>query len=385
MRFPSFVVLTAVFAACGTDASPDAAGCPDLLSADAWVDGEPLRLVELWRAGGTNEGEELALPIGVAVAPDGRVAIPDWQLGLAGVEADGSWIADLAPRGEGPGEVALPVATAWTAEGHLGVFDFDRARAVFLDRGSELVREDALDPLPIGAVMQRGELSAVRLESDGDGYVQVNLPAGDRPDVTQLLFRLPYGGAPAETLAVVRPPALAGLGPSSSVVAPGFARLVFDVDPHGRIALGSASQDYEIRLIDPDGSTTRICRNETGHALRPDETGQEIGGADPSHPLVEPLRTAPRPERPTPIGRLFFGRDGRLWVERDRREPLDGLGSLRGRAGSRYDVFDAQGAYLGPIQAPPGAYLMAASTDRVWAFETGSFGETWVVAYGIES
>lgn len=43
--------------------------------------GASARLVELWRAGGTNEGEALALPIHMAVSQTGWIAIPDSELG----------------------------------------------------------------------------------------------------------------------------------------------------------------------------------------------------------------------------------------------------------------------------------------------------------------
>jgi len=32
------------------------------------------------------------------------------------------------------------------------------------------------------------------------------------------------------------------------------------------------------------------------------------------------------------------------------------------------------------VRAPAAAQLVAASGDRIWAFETGEFDETWVVA-----
>ncbi len=381
-RWTPWALSVTVVVGCGGSAGTAGAdGCLAAPSPDAWEASAPPRFVELWRAGGTNEGEDIALPISVEVAPDGRAAIPDYQLGLLGVDPDGAWRGDLARRGEGPGEVATPLAAIWTDEGHLGVFDFERARAVFVDRTGALVREDALDPRPIAQVIMRGELDGVGFGPDGTGYVQLDEPLRSSGEVAQILLRLPYGGAAADTVLRAVSPALNPTGLGDNVVAFGFPRLVFDVASDGRVALAGRSDRYEVTVLGPDGATTTICRSAAGHALRADETGEEVEGVDPTHPFIAPVRSAPRPERPAPIGRLFFGRDGRLWVERDRRSPFDLLGALYGRRGSRFDVFDPEGRYLGEVRAPARAYLMAATADRVWAFEIGPLDETWVVAY----
>ena len=81
----------------------------------------------------------------------------------------------------------------------------------------------------------------------------------------------------------------------------------------------------------------------------------------------------------------MLGRQGRLWVERDRPSMGDPAQLLSGRPGSAYDVFDADGAYLGEVRAPEKSKLVAASGDRVWAFEVGEFDVTWVVAYRLEA
>lgn len=97
--------------------------------------------------------------------------------------------------------------------------------------------------------------------------------------------------------------------------------------------------------------------------------------------LSEAIQGAPLAETPAAFGRMFFGAEGRLWVQRDRPAPLDNIDALLGPAGALYDVFDVQGQYLGELRAPPRARLQAAAGDTVWAFEIGDMDETQVVAY----
>jgi len=376
---PAVFVLAVTVLAC--DAAPTATGCEDMLSPSNWIETGPLELVELWRAGGTNEGEGLALPISVDVGPDGQVAISDLQLGLIGVGRDGEWRDDLVRKGEGPGEVAMPLAAVWTPEGYLGVFDFGRARAVFVDSSQDLIREHALDPTSLAAAAASGQIAGISLAPDGSGWLQANETDDATGWVLQTLLRVGPDGDSADTLGRVTSPALAGLGPGSTVLAPGHPRLVFDASPDGRIAVAGESADYEVRITNAEGAVHVVCRRAEGLPLRPDETGDEIGDVDPEHPFVEPIRSATRPDRPAPIGRVFFGQDGRLWVERDRMSPFNGFGALYGQRGSKFDVFDREGGYLGEVQAPPDAYLMAASDSRIWAFEIGPLDETWLVAY----
>ncbi len=170
-----------------------------------------------------------------------------------------------------------------------------------------------------------------------------------------------------------------------TLIAPGFRRLLFATARDGRIAIAGESDRYEITITAPDGTNRTICRSPTVEPLRPDEIGEEVGDLEPDDPRVEAIRSAPRPDRPAPVGRLFFGSGGRLWLQRDRSSPLNPLEAIYGRAGARYDVFDAEGSYLGEVQAPERARLVGASADRVWSFEAGPFDTVWVVAYRLET
>lgn len=122
----------------------------------------------------------------------------------------------------------------------------------------------------------------------------------------------------------------------------------------------------------------QICRDAAPLPVTAREVEPEPSSELPEE-LLSALRGAVLPDTLAAFGRLFWGTDGRLWVQRDR--PSSFTPSYLGVPGARYDVFDAEGRYLGGVSAPPGAYLQAAAGDTVWSIEFGQLDEASVVAY----
>lgn len=356
-------------------------GCSVATSPDGWLGSTPPTFVEVWRAGGTNEGEELAMPILVAAAPDDRIAIVDFQLGLVGVASDGEWLGPLVQTGEGPGEVGMPLGAAWDEDGRLAVLDFLGGKSVFFDANGGYSREAPLNPTPVAGIMASGQVAGIWYASSGAAYAQSHTPSGEITSVTQAIVRVDVSDA-ADTVAIATSPSLGGeWPPARTIIAPGFPRLVFAVSERGDMAIAGDQPGYSVAIHRPDGSTIELCRTVEGVELRPDERGQDPDAAEDLAPLLDAIRDAQQASEPTPLGRLLYGRAGRLWVERDRPSPLNPLEALTGRAGARFDVYDPDGRLLGELTAPPGVSIVAAHGERVWGFEVGPFDETWVIAY----
>lgn len=379
------LALASLLLGCGeADAPPGE--CADVLAPDAWVDGAPPRFVELWRRGGTNEGEELDQPLFAAAGPDGQLVIVDPQLGPTGVGPQGEWLGPLARSGEGPGEVGGVYAAAWGRDRRLVLLDMVNGRLVRLyPRGVEAVGEDAASP-PDVTISQNAMLAIARgvaglgLDPDGTVYAVAVAPRPEDSEIDQAVVRVAIDGT-VDTVATAATASLVSDWlPAQFLAAPGAPRLLVATGADGQVAIAGERDGYRIRILRPGHRDVEICRAVTGDALRPDERGE---GLDETNPLARALGETPAPPHLSAIGRLLFARDGRLWVERD-RPVIDPRELLRGRPGSRYDVFDPEGRYLGEIRAPADAEIAAVSGDRVWAFETGELDETWVVAYRLE-
>lgn len=389
------------------------------------------RLVELWRAGGLREREELAQPIHLAVSPTGRAAIPDFGLGeVVVIEADGRWSGAWGGKGSGPGELTMPVAAAWGDDGRLVAFDVVAPKVVHLTdvtragegvsaaEGVGAAEDRAVTPAFTAPVVSSGELLWAGVQPSGAALLQpAHLPLTDEtttrggaPDAAgagaasaadlatraaatgaaatgrrlALILRLPPGAAAPDTLArgIVR--TVPEGRPFAGWTLPGWPRPVAAVGPGRMLATGGEDGAYRVVIHDDEGRPTRqVCRAAPALPLSAEEAGRgEVPEA--MRDLAAALRDAPRPDALAPYGRIFLDADGRLWVQRERPNPFDGAGAMLGVAGARYDIFDDEGRYLGELRAPPRARLQAALGDTVWAFEVGELDETTVVAYRVE-
>lgn len=352
-------------------------------------EGRVPKFEELWRRGGTREAEELALPITIAAGPDGRIAIPDFQLAeVIVVEGDGTWRGPITRGGSGPGEVRHAVAAAWRDDGGLVVFDILGSKLVFLDsEGSPLAQDLALDPAFAGPTVARGELDGIALQPTGAPILSTRFPrareSGMISDERQgVVLRLDAGSGRVDTLAAPVFLVVAGERYGEAAV-PGWPRPVADAGgPFAAVAATDGS--YRILIIDENGAPLRqICRAADGLPV----ADRELGSPDTEEPmraLSAALRSAPAPAIPASVGRLIVTRAGGLWVQRERPSLFgSGLESIQGVAGATYDVFDEDGEFLGSVNAPAGAMIQDVAGERVWAFATGEFAETWVVAYAL--
>ena len=313
---------------------------------------------EIWRVGGLNEAERLALPADVAVSPDGSVAIADW--GLAEVivlDPGGEWQGPVMTRGEGPGEVQAPAAVTWVDANTLLVLDLGAFRLTTLDLASRSASVTAVDPAFLSPVFASGEVRFLALQPDQTVWLEFPGPIEDGWEERSFVRWSP-GRAVNDTVMPSRarvlegatlaawPRSLLGVGAETWVVS----------EPDGR---------YELKVFDRDGTMlVRFCH--PGEALPLSPAERELG----------------EPREPAIISRIVVDADGRIWVQRDRPSP--GAPDTHGAPGAMYDVFHQSGQFLGSIRLPEDQRLLEARGRRVWTLHVGSFDEPSIVALDIE-
>lgn len=345
-------------------------------------------MVELWRRGGTNPGEELAYPIFPSVSPNGRLAIPDFQLGeVVVIEADGTWSGAWARRGQGPGEILTPVTAVWSLDETLAVFDIVNAKVVYVREKEVAASDVSVDPRFTAPIVSSGELVWAGVQPGGATLLYPAwqpLETGEKgnPHVAAVLRLEPGGGKPDTISKSIFPTVWAERYARWPV--PGWPRPVAAVGAGGLLALGATDGSYRVLVSNEAGEAIHeICREADLTPLSAAERGDSV--PDGLDRLAAALRDAPRPPSPSPFGRIVVGARGRVWVQRDRPPAFPGSGALlHGQPGALHDVFDVDGSYLGEVRMPPGAALQAALGDTIWAFQTGEFDEVWVVAYALE-
>ena len=373
------MLLTALVAGCNLPASTpcDVTGANGPVVANTRVGVWPAELAwrEVWRAGGLNEAEVLVRPAGVAVSPDGSVAVVDW--GLAEVIVlgpDGEWQGTVTARGEGPGEVQAPVAVTWVDADTLLILDVSAFRIVTLDLASRSASVTPVDPAFLSPVFAAGQVRFVALQPDRTVWLEFPGPivdgreersfvrwSPDRPVNDTIMWSRAVGFAGA-TLAAW-PRSLLSVGAETWVVS----------NPDGR---------YELEVFHRNGtSLVRFCHSADALPLSPAERGEDADAQMPDA-WRDAVRELGEPPTPAVISRIVVDLDGRIWVQRDR--PLPGAFDGHGAPGAMYDVFLPSGRFLGSIRLPDEQRLMEARGRRVWTLHTGSLGESSIVALEIE-
>jgi hypothetical protein len=337
-------------------------------------------LEEVWRVG-RGEGQELALPAGVAVDDRGFAAIPDFQLSeVIVIDSSGRWLGSRSRRGSGPGEIRMPIAVTWDREGSAVVWDAEGSKVVWLGADRSMRSDETVDPVFNSAVLASGQVLWAAVQPDGSVLTTIRGPAdhGDTPDLQrEFLVRRRPGAESTDTLAanVVRTLD----EPYSSWTVPGYPGLLAAVDRNGRVAISDSPGSYRIRLDVPDAFPVVLCRVDPAAPISEDERGG--GGVSTPGSIESALRDAAPTGQPHPVGRLFFDVDGRLWVQRDRPVASDAWDRLYGVAGATYDVFSREGRLLGEVRAQAAARLQSARGDFVWALELTELDEPELVQY----
>lgn len=385
------LLLLVAATACGPEETSRA--CRGLDLPDAAVSEGPGRweeqgrspeLVELWRAGGLEEGQGMVFPITIAAGPEGRIAVPDFGAGRVFVVApDGEWLGSWTRRGRGPGEILRPVAARWTADGRLGVFDIQGSKVAWLDGPGETADELQLDPDFTSPVIASGSLRWAGLGPRGTAWLRPG-PSGAEAvgaRAVDAVTRLRVSAETPDTVLRDTVPTLAADGRFSGTVLPGAPRPVTAVAADGALLFASPDGRYAVHRLGPsdDRPSPVLCRSAGPRPLR---TAERAEGDVPEggEALADAVRGASEPGRLASIGRLMAGADGRIWVQRERPAPF-GRQGIYGPPGGTWDVFGAEGGYLGGVEAPAGGMLLAARGDTAWAFEAGELDEIWIVAY----
>jgi len=342
------------------------------------------RFEELWRRGGTREGEELGVPIGVAAGPDGRVAISDFQLAeVVVVDGDGTWRGSWTRTGAGPGETRHPVAAAWRADGALVVFDVLGSKIVSIRDGRPMAGDIPLDPGFAGPSVRRGELQGITMQPGAPilltNFERVTPDGMFSGEMLGLALRLDVQSGRVDTLAAPVYP-IVRADRWGDIAAPGWPRPIAAAGG-AFAAVAAADGSYRVLVLNASGRAVRqICRDAPPLPLHERELGTQV--TDERIDLARAATDAPRPPVLPAIGRLIVTREGGVWVQRERAGSFGTTHEIfQGVPTGTYDVFDALGRYTSTVTAPAGARVQAVAGDTAWAFLVGDLDETWLVAY----
>lgn len=365
--------------------------------------GDTARLVEELRIGSLEGADEYVLgdPVALAVG-NGAVYVLDAQVPVVRAydAVTGAYLRDLGQSGAGPGEYGSPDGLAVLPDGRVLVRDPRTIRINVYAADGRLLEAwrhpngggfhtyDRLwvDTTGVGRVTTLLDWSVPPWEWEY-GLIGV-APDGQVTDtitVPQLEYERSDLTASRENSASRRQVPFTG-------------ELVWGFSPHGYPIAGITSR-YAIYLFRPDG-VLRAEREVERVPVHPEEAEErrarltaglqrQYGSWRWNGPAI--------PDTKPPLRALFADDDGRVWVvvsrpgrpvlsraEAAAAEERSGQPVLRYREPPAFDIFDADGRYLGAV-TPPSALRIEPTPlvrgDTAWGVERDALGVPTVVRY----
>lgn len=408
MRASWFAVLPVAFAACGT--GTEVARGPQVvtdtigdtvvvrtLSGSVWG-GDATLVPELSIGEVDGPDEYLFGRIGsIAVDDDRNVYVFDQQAREVRVFGpEGGYMRTLGGPGQGPGELQQPEAMALLPGPRVVVRDPGNARLQVYGPEEESLDEWPYVPAfysnrPLWTDDRGRTYVAARDLSATTGFGRDLLAVFDPDGTPRDTVAPPHGDFEAETVTGERDGARATYG------VPFAPRAIWVVHPSGHFASGISS-GYAIDLEVPDG-ILRMERTHEPARVFPREADHERARTERGIGMTVPGWTWDGPSIPDtkpPFTGLYPGRDGRIWVrvsteaqevENEDHDPDSPFSTpFVWRSPLRFDVFEADGTYLGAVNPPEDFSsnpFPVFDGDDVWAVSRDDLGIQRVVRYRI--
>lgn len=317
------------------------------------------------------------------VGADGRIFAFDAssrRLFLFG--ADGALRRTIGRQGAGPGEFNSDNGMVVLPDGRLALLDARNARLSFFSADGEF---ETSWVIPAGFSTSNG----LRVDRKGTLYLvrPVTPPREDEILGRMGLVRLAEGGAFGDSLVAPDLPVeqvtyvAVMKGGQSSTGPRHSAQFLWDWHPAGHFVSANGGK-YAIETT-RDGKPLRIVRDAPVVPVPDDERAWDQERITFSMRMNDPAWTWSGPPIPTtkpPMSALNVARDGRIWVrvsmpsepipEAERDPQREGRSPpARFRDANQYEVFAADGRFLGRVALPPRAQWMEADGDLVWVLD----------------
>ncbi len=342
----------------------------------------------------------------MAVGPDGTIYVMDGQIPAVRVyDADGTYRTTLGRNGEGPGEFGQPDGgMAILSDGRLVVRDPGNARLqVFGPDGQ------AIDTWP---VISGGFHTSTPLYMGPGDTLLTPVLMDAQADVSEWRSGLqrmsPVDGSIVDTLEVpdvgyeapqIEARMVQGESQSVSINSVPFSPTeVWAYHPDGFFIHGVSTQ-YAFSLL-REGSPLRIERVADPVPVAGGEKDEAEAEATRNMRFTDPnwrWNGPPIPDTKPPFSVILVGRDRRIWVQ----VPMPGIEGEdptydptdpdalpdRWKAPVAFDVFEADGTYLGHVDTPMGFSLYPRPIldgDQVWAVTRDDFDVAQVVRFRLQ-
>lgn len=346
----------------------------------AWADTNHLASEPDLEIGGDDTTAGLEQPTTLAVDGSGRVYVVDRVIKL--FDSTGKFVRTVGRLGEGPGEYRGPEIA--TAGDRLLVQDATLARLSIFDSAGRFVTswttvccaptppmQDAAGRIIVWTPSATQDFTWTRFDSAGRLLDTLRLP----PQPSRALWKLHTGFGFWSAPVPYSPRTRTALLPAGGLVYGWSAAYTLTV---------TATGTDTVMLVEREVATTPLAEAQRLAGVKDvtdflDRNGRNIGGVDPAE-VARVVTLESVPTTAPAFGFLVADPAGRLWVSRPAGED-----STR----SHFDLYAADGRYLGAVRAPvvleePGR--SAWGRDAVYTIQETAAGLPVIVRYrlGIE-
>lgn len=322
---------------------------------------------------------------GIETDDQGRVYILDIQAAeIRTFAPDGTYLATIARRGEGPGEISAANGLAFGPEGRLWVHDYRKRALLVLEQdGTEVARHPAIVP-------GWGWLWGAVIDTAGVVWQSWNHPVGRRtldPEFTGVVEgenREFYKSFDPTTktydslslgMGSYRTYSAAYNGGFFALSIPYSGGKLSTIDTRRRVWLATAESYTLLRLGERGDTTLELRVTEPSVPVTPaDIAAWREGNADVAEKVPDALDAIEKlipPAKPF-IASIHTDDQDRLWIGRP---------AAPGEA-PRYDVFSPIAEYLGTVRLVPGTvrgYMPLVRGGRILILVAGEDGDQAVV------
>ena len=395
-----------VVTACGGDAAPgdawtgtvtDSAGVAIVSNPTEGLWGGTPRweFVEEYRVGGMDAETEAQFgqvaPIGIDLDADGNVYVADMQAqAIRAFGPDGSFLRTIGSPGQGPGEIGQQMIAAFVVGDEVWAADLGNMRV------SRWTLDGTMEtPLPLdltaGIPIRWDELSGDRVVIQLRGMDFTG--EGTTPENDAVVY---FDGAIGDTLALLP------VGQSFQMTGgvPQFrffeAEPVWDATTDGRL-MSAMNSDYRIEIRSAEGTLERIVTRP--FEPRPVTEGDQRAMLDAIRDLMTEQQGVP-PQAVEMImsqasfadsypafAQMLAGPNGTLWVQRIATAEELGASEdfdMQNLGSDLWDVFDAEGRYLGEMTMPAKFTPVRVDGDAFWGIQRDEFDVQSVVRYRLQ-
>lgn len=320
----------------------------------------------------------------IAIDGSGRVYVLDGSE-VRVFEGDGEFVRTIGRAGGGPGELARPSALLMGAADTIFLPDARNQRVQrFLSDGTDagsypILPNEAIslgwEIGPDGTVLQ--EVRTLPLSGAGSERILLLVRGGDGT-VLDTVLEMPVGEAMV----------IQNGQPEMTLFAP---EPLWTILTDGRITSGRNSE-YRLELRTADGELERIVQRPfVRRSFSDSDQGEfrarlreRLDGHPPSPATGRMLRSMNYADYYPVYAALFGGPDGTIWVQHAKDVSLIGDSDLeafdvRAVGAATYDVFDAEGYYLGVIATPDGFEPLRSNGEHIYGIGRDDLGVQHVV------